>query len=495
MLAIRFNNYELDNMMHYDYRRIDYNQAGSSSVPGVGFIRNKSIDSALAPIAFNGIGILNKTFGLSNLQHFREYEEDIKTVYDNIADTRLGVIRIYTSAVDEIYEALDPDIFTSVPSAIQELYNKCMMQVQLREVLTNNIKTKVKVSRSKHVIVLISNYSDDNQASDYFLTIGLVPIIFQDWKDKFNEEELNYFKVLVNRSQVKRISNVKALEAFDAIQANDKYTKALTELRLKNTVEQIVSGKIRTAQDTLRSAQNRAEQLLNSYREEQTKFYEAHETLTKLESNREESIEELRNACMIEGITDVNMYDRNHMTIDFVVPLSFYNMDEVECVINGMDDNWVKQLFIDVFATQKYKMHIVSRYYFATERGAMFQSPGIVEMQLMQKHNAAFNPHTYFYQCLGDYKPQLINAQTKQDLYMFNTIALASAKSINFRDGAVINRWKDTLMEWSRNNGYAMQEYFNIKCLEDEDGNRHSIKEIYLTPPEDAPELEVRDVE
>ena len=48
--------------------------------------------------------------------------------------------------------------------------------------------------RGKNIVVLVSNYSDDEQASDYFLTIGLIPILFPNLKEKFSEEEMEYFK-------------------------------------------------------------------------------------------------------------------------------------------------------------------------------------------------------------------------------------------------------------------------------------------------------------
>ena len=57
-----------------------------------------------------------------------------------------------------------------------------------------------------------------------------------------------------------------------------------------------------------------------------------------------------------------------------------------------------------------------------------------------------FNPHIHYYSCLGDYLPQIIEAHAKKDLVLFNNLAIASTRSINFRDGAVMNRWLDTLL-------------------------------------------------
>jgi hypothetical protein len=120
-----------------------------------------------------------------------------------------------------------------------------------------------------------------------------------------------------------------------------------------------------------------------------------------------------------------------------------------------------------------------------------FRSPGEVPIEILESYKALYNPHTYFFSCLGDYKPQLINAQAQQDLLMFNNIALASVKSINFRDGAVMNRWCNTLRSYVETSGWMQQKVLNIKCLEDEEGNFHSINDIYFSEVE---ELEVREV-
>ena len=100
-----------------------------------------------------------------------------------------------------------------------------------------------------------------------------------------------------------------------------------------------------------------------------------------------------------------------------------------------------------------------------------------------------FNPHIQYYSCLGDYLPQIIEAHAKKDLVLFNNLAIASTRSINFRDGAVMNRWLDTLSNNHMEN-YNSIDLYDIKCLEDEDHNLHSIRELYMS---EAREVELHD--
>jgi hypothetical protein len=205
-------------------------------------------------------------------------------------------------------------------------------------------------------------------------------------------------------------------------------------------------------------------------------------------------MEEINAAIQIEGIKTVAVGNNDSLYITFVAPATFFNTDEAELVINNMPDNWVKQFFTDVFLEQKYKLHLYSKFMFSYEAGRNFNPPGSESADILQSFNAMYNPHLYFFNCLGDYRPQLADAQAHQDLLIFNNLALASTKSINFRDGTVMNRWRNSLYEYSQDNGYTASCLLNSKCLEDEDGNRLSIREVYLNPVTEAGELEVEDL-
>lgn len=493
MLTLRTNNYDFDSLISNDYRRVDYSIRGTNHVPQVGYVRSKYTECAMAPLAFNEIGILQQTFCVSTPEEMQLTLETIEELYTNLSQTRLGLLRIYTNDVEGTYNNLTSDLFTLPPTAVQELYNKCMDQVRLRENVTRDIHTKIKIMRGKHIIVLVTDFEDENQASDQFLTIGLIPILFPDWKEKFDEIELDYFKVLVNRSQVKRISNVKAQEAFLNVAHSTKYRNLLSSIRLRTTIENIVASRINTAQRQLQESEQQGQRILQQYEELRRKYYEANDTLSNLERNRESAIEELNTAINMEGIVDVQQYDNYTLEMTICAPATFFNTDEAELVTNNMSDSWVKRLFKDVFVDQKYKMMIVSKFWFSYIEGRNFREPSEMSTDVLSRYNAMYNPHTHFFRCLGDYKAQLIDAQSKQDLLLFNNIALASVKSINFRDGAVINRWRDTLRAHSESHDYHSNMLMNIKCLIDENGRSYSFNDVYFNANE-AQELDVEEL-
>lgn len=485
MLSLRANRYEYDLAISTEYRRFDYHIAGATRVNQVGYIRSKQVDAALMPLAFNEIGIWSTTICGNTLTEITPHIQAFKNEYESISNDRFGILRIYTPQVDEVYNSLDPDLFSTPISAIQDLYNKCMEQVRLREAIGRTLTTKVKLVKGKRIVVLISDYSDDTQASDLFLTFGLFPVFNQDIKDRFNAEELEYFKVLVNRSQVKRISNVKATEAFNAAINTNKYADLLRDIQMNQAIESIVSNNINAARRTVNEAENNAERLLRDYQELKQQFYKATIELQKLTENKEAAIEEIKSALKLDGIQRVDI-DGNTLAITFVTPVSFFNVDEVECVVNRMRDDWVKQLFTDVFLEQKYKLNIYSRFlYQLGRRDSRFIPPSSVPVEYLIQNNAMYNPHTHFFQCLGDYRPQLIDAEAKQDLLLFNNIALASTRSINFRDGTVINRWIEDLRAMQNSSNWTRQQLLDTKMLIDETGEMHSIKELYLQPVRD----------
>lgn len=488
MLALRTNNYEFDNLISTEYMQIDRNfPVGANQIGTVGWIRSKHLEGAFAPLAFNEIGILNKTYGINNQEQLILARDTLINEFNILSDTRAAYIRIYTNNIENVLSVLDTtDLFRETPTGVQELYNKCMDQVRLREDVGRELNTVIRLTKSKHMAVLVTNYSDDNQASDAFLTLGLTPIIFPDWKDKFSLEEIEYFKVLVNRSQVKRIANQKAMEAYKAVTSSRKYKDLVMRMRLHSTVNNLVELQIREARNTITSAENQAEQYLEKYTEYKTKFYQAQDTLANLEQKREDTTQEILDALRIEGIVATEVVGSTDLDMTFVDYVKFYNVDEVECVCNGLDeDQWLYKFFFEVFVEQKYKLRILNRFYFSFRNNVDFRTPGQMDTGLLNRYNATYNPHTHFYNCLGDYKPQLANAQAKKDLLMFNNLALASTRSINFRDGAVINRWKETLLHDADRyyQNYSSRQVLDSKCLEDENGNSYSIYELYINPP------------
>lgn len=501
MLTLRTNNYQFDRLIAHEYTMTDrYISVGGTQVPGVGYIRMKELANAFMPLAFNEIGILNRTYCISTDDQLTETIHLIESDVDTISNTRAGYLRIYTRLdnIDNVVSKLiETELFKETPTGVPELYSKCMEQVKLRQELMNDVKIKVLQSKDKHVVVQVTNYSDDQQASDIFLTLGLTPILFPDWKEKFSDKEIEYFKVLVNRSQVKRIANQKAQDAFLDAVLDTKYSGMVMRMQLQTTIDNLINQQINSARGTMNNANRQAETLLAQYNDVKHGYYEAQKLLENLEQNKENTTQEFMDALKIEGIVNVEL-DGDMLIISFKDYYTFYNVDEVECILNSIEPTWLYNLFKDVFVDQKYRMCVYNKFYFGVGQNTRFQEPGQIGSDELSRYNAMFNPHTHFYNCLGDYKPQLVDANARKDLYMFNTLALASTRSINFRDGAVINRWKEYLVRaWNEYNmNYSYKMLLESKCLVDAEGVRYSIYELYLDSDRDtdAIELDVEDL-
>lgn len=501
MLTLR-RNYDFDNVLAREYKLFDTNFAGLSNVPGIHWIRYKNVESALAPLAFNEIGILQKSYGVDcNEYTIEDLKASLEQVYEDCSNNRVGIIRVYASNenFDTVYNSLDSDLFVNPATPIPELYNKCMEQVTARGSLNYFAKTQIKLTRGKNIVVLVSNYDDDEQASDYFLTIGLIPILFPNLKDKFSEEEMEYFKVLVNRSQVKRISNVKPTEAFNKMCSSRKYEDLIMSVRLQATITNVVQGRVRQARERVVSLSSDADALLKSYDSVYRDYIQANKILENLEATTNEVEEEIKTALKIENIVKVTC--QGNKLVEYIkAPVTFFEADECECVMKSYDEDSVMWKFLnETFVEQKYKLNLLNKFIFDYNTNASFTKPGAINFSDLYEFSCWYNPHTNFYNCLGDYEPQLRKLHNDKDLLMFNNVAIASTKSINFRDGAVTRRWLEDINRWvsaGPDYNYYGDSLLDVKAFEDEEGNIHSFKELFIdTPaPESAPvELDVED--
>lgn len=494
MLQLRSNSWEFDNLISSDYKRFDYYITGRTYCQTVGYVRPKYIESALAPIAFNDLGIDNRTYvvtstdentdsGTSQEELIDNFKRDIEEKYRDFPQNKIGIYRIYSSynSFEDVYNSFSGDLYASSTDVISSLYNKCMEQVSLREELDRTARTKIKLLKGKNIVLVFSDYNDELQASDQFLTIGLIPILFPNLKERFNDVELEYFKTLVNRSQVKRISNVKATEIFRLMCSTEKYEKIMSDMKLIMSINNIVLYRTSKARNKVLEQQRTADEYLRSYTRTMSEYYEACDLLHRLENREEDMKEEIRSALAIEGIVDVSTSNSNIMEL-FKTPVSYYNIDEVECMLAGMTNTppAVCKFFNDVFIEQKYKLWILNSFTFNFDDNA-FTKPGMMNANDLIKYNCWFNPHTNYYNCIGSYEPELRRAYADKDLLMYNNIAIAITKSINFRDGAVMNRWKQTLSDMVRDRTFLI----DVKCFEDKEGNMYSFKELFLDDEEE----------
>lgn len=492
MLLLQTNNFEYDNLLPRGYKQIDSNIIVGRSQFVNGYIYGTNTGSALLPLLFNDIHYRTVTIVKSTGIEDNAILNTINTLYDSLDDNELLYVRMYadTTSANVLYNMMDKDRFVSPSDTVKSLYNKCLDQTLAREGVTSGHTIQIVKSRTKHMIVTITSYKDRTQESDFFLTLGLVPILFEDYKQRFNETEIEFFKVLVNRSQVKRIANVKPIEAFQTLLMDSKYIKRFNKIKTEAIVIQLVNSRINEAENKVEQSMRQAEHCLNDYHALKRKYYEAQDFLNTAKDNREDYIDELSDALNMDSVVKVDI-SRGVLEIYVKAPADFYNQDEAEIIIDNRTSGWLHTFFTEVFIEQKYKLNVLTKFIFnynLSDDNNSFNKPTRLNYDVLKQFNAMFNPHIQYYSCLGDYLPQLIEAHAKKDLVMFNNLATASTRSINFRDGAVMNRWLDTLSDEHIDN-YSRLDLYDIKCLEDEDHNIYSIRELYMShnTEEEAP--------
>lgn len=505
MLQLR-SNYDLSVALDSNYTTVDRNLVfGNNNRPAnIPYIQSIGIADAMLPLAYNSIGIQQMTviintdteLGIENLQAILASANDACELYD---DNKLGLFTIYTNDVDSVANRIDSDFYTSVSDSVQALYNKMFNQVQLREVIERDLHIKVFISRVKHNLIIIKDYQDYRQASDAFLTIGLVPVLFPDFKDRFNADEINYFKALVNRSQIKRINNSAIVPDFQRAWSGSKYQDKLLEVKFNRTLTRMVDASIDNARRQVNMAQENAQTALCNYDAALNKYYAGQKILSNLEEHRDERLNEYKLALKTEGVIPGET-SGSYMYFDVLSKLQFFESDEAELVINNLTrsydyDRKTIRLLKELFIEQKYQMRVIARFnYNITDNDRNNENlTGTINTNALLTHKALFNPHLNYYNCLGDYKPQLIKANREGDMLMFVNIALASTRSINFKDGAVTSRFFRDINEWI----YSHSSLTDIPCLIDEEGNEHTIYEVvssYQFEEDDtAEELELHD--
>jgi hypothetical protein len=414
----------------------------------------------------------NDTIKNRLLQMFNNNEDCIDVITCFMCDNTL-------ETPDYNYEFIDTDLWKEhKDDAIKVLYNKCAEQTSLRETerqYNTNIKQHIRVfqSKTKHMILILTDYNDVDQESEIFLTLGLTPILFEDLKPNFCEEELGYFKTLVNRSQVKRISNVKATNSFYSLENLEKYYLVERTIRYKTLFKKLAQVRSTSISNSINEKRRSAERALQDYEIALKDIKDYEILLEKYNENQDALVEELKKVSEFPYVYDLNSYNSQGIKITLRVPLDYYDMDEAECAIRNVQDENVKRFIKEIFLEQKYKLIARVDAYYSYNKDDGFTDFGYIDEQRCMEINAMYNPHFQYYHCLGDYKPSLIKAMKEQDIIMFTNVAIAAARSINFKDGAVMNRWLGDLINVFSNSTHYL---LDMKCLE-KDGEIYSLKQ------------------
>lgn len=439
------------------------------------WIESVPIGYPMLPLCYNGYDYDHSTKCIDE-DNINDTLEAINNI-NFINNDEIAIIKLYTRDVDRVFNSLSRDLYKDTPSVVCDLYDKCIQQAAARDDDANqDPHIKIKISKVGHTVIVVSDIFDYRQRSDYFLTLGLIPVLFKDVAEKLNEIELKYFEALVRRSQLKRISNTEVEALYDELLLLDKYHDQIKDIKFKNFMSTMLNVRIRGAEELKSSAERSAANCLRDYTQYKTTYYQALAELERLKGSEEETKENLLEAIAVEGIADYDVINDCTLEEIIVTPLIFYSEDDAEIVINNIREPFLKKLFTKLFINQEYKMYVNTKYTFSYDTRSNFSKPN--SNCYIEKYNALFNPHIYFYHCLGNYEPTLRDLFAKKDLLMFNNTAIASTKSINFADGAVMNKWKEFLLNEYTNYGLENSTYLNIKALEDKDGNRLSIRDI-----------------
>ena len=293
------NNRELVEILYgNNYNRVydtvlNRTYCGPADVKGLGFIYSQQVGDINLPLVMNGFNYMTQTIGL-DYEDGHNQEDYIKMLVRNLKDTDIAVDIVYTNNMDKAKKAIsDLEVYKiATPDAIQALFNKCTKQIEIRNDLGDNHESTLYVHKTSKQLIVVTNVFDTNQASQFYLAYGLIPVIFKDVNDKLNETELAFFKTLVNRSQVKRITNVTALENFDKIISltNTKYKDVVKQTKLKLIVTNIVENNIRKARNSVTKTITESEMAIKKYEELRIQYYKAQDLLNNLTDYNNDSI-------------------------------------------------------------------------------------------------------------------------------------------------------------------------------------------------------------
>lgn len=474
MLQLYSNRYAniLDNNILY----IDRNILGANRFRN-NRVNSKYIGHAAFPLLMNELGFsTNIIVEPSELPDEDTYSftSTLDLITDGTPTNTIKYIKYLTEDVDGV--ALDPEVWKCHDEDnLGTIYRIAMEKTAGREGL-ESIKVRVWTHKINKIVIVAIDYDDYNQASEYFLTLGLVPVLFPTLKPKFSEPELDYFKVLVNRAQVKRIANVNATTAFDLIQTLTKYEAILNDVRMASAISGLAQNRINNARRQLNNASSNIDSALRQYGQYVEAYNKYAAIVESFERGEDDLVDDLKRALKTEGVVDFRL-DGTCIRFTVKTPIEFYEPDIAEMAMRNYNGD-IKRVFMEVFAKQNYQMHVATEFIFDLDNPGNCTLPREASYGMLQTHQAMYNPHFNFFSCFGDYKQTLYKSHADGDLLMFVNIAIASNKNINFADGAVIRRWMENLNDNYNNGGSYGGNVTEFKCITDNEGKAYSIKDV-----------------
>lgn len=424
--------------------------------------------------------------GQSNLTYLRLFAYDYKCLDDLL--------------LDNVY------FESHINDNIDTLFKKAMEDTKDREALTDieNIGVRIYHDNTHNFLIEVVNVDDRWQASDYFLTLGIMPLLFEEVRDKFNEEELDYCKTLVRRSQIKRIRNVDAENYYMQMSRSRKYQDAMQDFRLKTQLEGILRQRRRIFETRLNDAISRKDALLQQYQDVLRIMETATAQLGKLEDDKSFT-EEIEMVAKMECMREFDLRG-SAIVMSIVTPLEYYDPELLELNLERNPERYnsilTNRFFKDVFIDEKYSYYVGNQFLFRLDEERV-QLPGNLNYNInTTEQHCLYNPHIQYYRCYGSNEVQIIQAHAEKDLIGYVNALISSLKNINFADSAVFGRWYTSLsamLMGGLNDGNDERRFITDKFLLDKETNEFISLEDYANRIREemnanAPEIEVEEL-
>lgn len=454
------------------------------------YFRNRTVQSKYIgypdlPYIFNIDKYIQNTIVL---QGSREAEID-EDVVDNILRSYQDVIEehpnhlIYLRLYAYDYKCLDSYFLdkeqwvSHTNDNISSLYHKTMNDMVERESLydVGELGARLYHNTECRFIIEVINWDDIEQASDYFLTLGIIPMLYDSIKELFNEPEIKYCKELVRRSQVKRIRNVEPVNLYTVICTCNKYQEALKDFRFKAELDGILRMRRRTFENRLQQAIQEKDQLMSHYHEVLTRIQQCSMQLSALQDDKEFR-QEIEMVTKMKPMKDFELQG-NVVYLTLVSELEYYDPELLDITLsrnsNTYDDDMTNQFFRDVFIEEKYKYFVGQKYPFRLDE-QNFALPQQIQYNLdPEQLHCLYNPHIEYYHCYGNNEPQIIQAHREKDLMGYANALVSSLKNVNFADGAVFSRWYRNIRDFLYNeNGNEPRQYARVQFLFDKENEQ-----------------------
>lgn len=404
------------------------------------------------------------------------------------------------SMLDDYFE--DRDYVVEKENNIATLFNKTMTDATERNSVWDvpNVGARVIHHKEAHIIVEVVNYDDVEQASDYFLLLGILPMIYPNMKEKLSDEEIRYIKELVRRSQVKRIRNVEVENYFYAVYRTSKYNDAMKDLKLKAELENIVRMRTNRARNMVNNLLNTRDNLLRQYEDTLRDLTAAQKNLFDLESN-DSFMDEVKLVMDMPIVKDLRAINEQ-IRIELRVPVEFYDPELLEINLDNNEDVYdctpLNVLLREIFVDGKYKYNVGNAFYFRLDTGNLQLPRDISYSDMVAGSDVLFNPHIEFYGCYGDNQRALVETHQSKDLVGFVNAAIVALKNINFADSPVFSRWYSNLRPIFEGNYQWDRNFLTAKALENIETHENiSISQWYerykQREAENAPEIDVHE--